>query len=78
LAKAYTFVANGPITTLKFAAGPDIIYGPVVDNVTMASVTAQVCHRNNGSASYKTMILGKPAVAAHLAHGDTTGPCQVQ
>ena len=77
-AKAYTFVANGPITTLKFAAGPDVIYGPVLDNVAIANVTAQVCHRNNGSASYKTMIVGKPAVAAHLAHGDTAGACQAQ
>jgi choice-of-anchor C domain-containing protein len=76
--KAYTFVANGPITTLKFAAGPDYIYGPVIDNVAMASVTAQVCHRNNGSATYKTMIVGKPAVAAHLAHGDTAGACVAQ
>ena len=75
-AKAYTFVANGPLTTLKFAAGPGAIWGPVIDNVAMASVTAQVCHRNNGSASYKTMIVGKPAVAAHLAHGDTAGACQ--
>jgi choice-of-anchor C domain-containing protein len=77
-AKAYTFVANGPITTLTFASGPGYIYGPVIDNVGIASVTAQVCHRNNGSASYKTMIVGKPAVAAHLGHGDTVGACAGQ
>jgi len=74
-AKAYTFVANGPVTTLKFTPGPDIIYGPVIDNVAMVSVTAQVCHRNNGASGFKTMIVGKPAVAAHLAHGDSVGAC---
>lgn len=78
-AKAYTFVATGPITTLTFAAVSfDYAYGPIIDNVAMASVTAQVCHRNSGSASYKTMIVGKPAVAAHLAHGDVAGACPAQ
>lgn len=77
-AKAYTFVANGPITTLKFAAGPGYIYGPVIDNVAMTNVTAQVCHRNNGSSQRKTLIVGKDAVAAHVAHGDSEGACQAQ
>ena len=77
-AKAYTFVANGPTTTLTFAAGPDVIYGPVIDNVAIASVTAQVCHRNNGASQRKTLIVGKAAVTAHLAHGDTAGACQAQ
>lgn len=77
-AKAYTFVASGPMTTLTFTSGTYLIWGPVIDNVAIASVTAQVCHRNNGSASFKTMIVGKPAVAAHLAHGDTVGACSAQ
>jgi choice-of-anchor C domain-containing protein len=76
--KAYTFVAAGPVTTLTFTSGTFLIWGPVIDNVAITSVTAQVCHRNNGAASYKTMIVGKPAVAAHLAHGDTAGACQAQ
>lgn len=37
--------------------------------------TAQVCHRNNGRAGNRTLTIGESAVAAHLAHGDTLGPC---
>lgn len=75
-AKAYTFIASGPVTTLTFASGTAYVWGPVIDNVAIASVTALVCHRNNGSTARKTLIVGKSAVAAHLAHGDSPGACQ--
>lgn len=34
-----------------------------------------ICHRNNGSKEWKTLTVGLSAVPAHLAHGDTLGPC---
>jgi hypothetical protein len=37
---------------------------------------APVCHRNNGASGQKTIIVGSQgALDAHLAHGDTAGPC---
>jgi hypothetical protein len=42
---------------------------------TTCSSVNQVCHRNNGSSGQKTLNVGAAAVAAHLAHGDTAGPC---
>ena len=36
----------------------------------------RVCHRNNGrNGGSRTLTIGESAVAAHLAHGDTAGPC---
>ena len=35
----------------------------------------QICHRNMGAAGQKTLTVGANAVRAHLAHGDTAGPC---
>lgn len=43
---------------------------------TACSMTTQVCHRDNGRRGSKTLSVGGSAVAAHLAHGDTQGPCQ--
>jgi hypothetical protein len=43
-------------------------------NTTCSTVT-QVCHRDNGRRVQKTLSVGGSAVAAHLAHGDTEGPC---
>jgi hypothetical protein len=34
-----------------------------------------VCHRNNGNRGSQTLTLGPGAIDAHLAHGDTLGPC---
>jgi hypothetical protein len=34
-----------------------------------------ICHRNMGSSGPRTLKVGANAVSAHLAHGDTTGPC---
>lgn len=42
---------------------------------TSCSFGTEVCHRNNGRAAYKTLAVSTEAVAAHLAHGDTEGPC---
>ena len=35
-----------------------------------------ICHRNNGSRIQRTLTVDPGAVPAHLAHGDTLGPCQ--
>jgi len=42
---------------------------------TSCRIVGQVCHRNNGSSGQKTLNVGAAAVPAHLAHGDTLGPC---
>ena len=42
---------------------------------TTCSFVSQVCHRDNGRRVEKTLTIGGSAVAAHLAHGDTQGPC---
>lgn len=42
---------------------------------TSCRIVSQVCHRNNGSTGQKTLNVGASAVPAHLAHGDTLGPC---
>ena len=35
-----------------------------------------ICHRNNGTRGQRTITVGSDALPAHLAHGDTLGPCQ--
>jgi hypothetical protein len=42
---------------------------------TTCSFVPQVCHRDSGRRVEKTLTVGGSAVAAHLAHGDTQGPC---
>jgi hypothetical protein len=38
-------------------------------------VASQICHRDNGSKGRKTLTVGPAALSAHLAHGDSAGPC---
>jgi hypothetical protein len=42
---------------------------------TSCSTITQVCHRNNGRNGQNTLTLSPSALRAHLAHGDTEGPC---
>jgi len=42
---------------------------------TSCSFGNYVCHRSNGKSAPKTLAVSPTAVAAHLAHGDTDGPC---
>jgi hypothetical protein len=35
----------------------------------------QICHRNFGNKGNRTLSVAESAVSAHLAHGDTAGPC---
>ncbi|HSM58468.1 MAG TPA: FecR domain-containing protein [Candidatus Sulfomarinibacteraceae bacterium] len=45
-----------------------------VDDAASGQVT--ICHRPPGNpANAHTITVGEPAVDAHLAHGDTLGPC---
>lgn len=62
----YTFV----LSDYGFSYGNSEIYLH-----TSCSFGTYVCHRNNGKAPRKTLAVGTDAVAAHLAHGDTEGPC---
>jgi len=39
------------------------------------STATQICHRNMGNAAPRTLTVGPSAIGAHLAHGDTAGPC---
>jgi hypothetical protein len=43
---------------------------------TTCSTVSQVCHRDSGRRVSKTLSVGGSAVAAHLSHGDTEGPCE--
>ena len=36
---------------------------------------SQLCHRNYGSNGGRNLSVAESAVSAHLAHGDTQGPC---
>ena len=73
----YYFVATGSITKLTFHSDIAGMAGPVIDNVTMDGITAQICHRDFGKRTQKTIIVGLSAIAAHIAHGDPSpaGPC---
>jgi hypothetical protein len=42
---------------------------------TSCSFGTYVCHKSNGKSAPKTLAVDKGAMAAHLAHGDTAGPC---
>lgn len=53
---------------------------PPTDQVPTPPVTPVpggnvICHRNNGNNGSVTLTVGAPAVAPHLAHGDTLGAC---
>ena len=74
----YYFYATGSNTKLTFRSDIPGMAGPVIDNVTMDSITSQICHRDSGKPKAKTLIVGSSAIPAHLNHGDTLGPCSVQ
>ena len=38
-------------------------------------VATQICHRNFGNKGNRNLSVAESAVDAHLAHGDTAGPC---
>jgi hypothetical protein len=42
---------------------------------SMAPAASQVCHQDNGKKTQKTLTVGPAALSAHLAHGDSEGPC---
>ena len=73
---SYAFTATGPITSLVFTSNENNGYGPVLDNVAASAVSGLVCHRNSGSAVFKTLDVRVGAFAAHVAHGDQLGACK--
>lgn len=76
--KTYTFTAIAEQTELSFASQINSAFGPVLDNVAIIALNATVCHLNNGTSARKTLTVGLPARTAHLAHGDTAGPCPAE
>jgi choice-of-anchor C domain-containing protein len=72
--ETFYFLATDAETDLAFTSLTPGFFGPVLDNVRVAVVN-QVCHQNNGKKESKTLNIGAPAVAAHIDHGDTPGPC---
>jgi len=42
---------------------------------SIVPAASQICHRDNGKQGAKTLTVGPSALSAHLAHGDTEGPC---
>jgi choice-of-anchor C domain-containing protein len=73
----FSFTATGSATALSFKSLMEgSAWGPALDNVTVTAVSgSRVCHRDNGRPVGKTLTVGVSAVPAHLAHGDTLGPC---
>lgn len=73
---AVLFAAVAALAGLGFAAPPpgkgagaaQYQYGPAGDQYGGHKVL--VCHKGR-----KTISVGKPAVKAHLRHGDKLGPC---
>jgi len=76
--QTYTFRATGANTTLTFSTPDSSAWGPALDNVGISALYGTVCHRDNGKKGQKTLTIGADAVPAHLAHGDTAGPCVTQ
>ena len=71
----YTFVAEDDWTLLAFTSQAATFYGPTLDNVNVERLEG-ICHRNNGKKGSKTLYVDPAAYPAHLAHGDTAGPCE--
>ena len=86
--KQYTFTATGATTLLAFTSDVPGFSGPTLDNVRLEEVPQVpedpgdpeipegVCHRNFGKKGQKTLMVSPSAIPAHLAHGDTIGPCE--
>jgi len=73
----FSFTATGASTELVIASEIQGAFGPVVDNVRITEVTGQICHRDFGKPKVKTLTVGVAAIPAHVAHGDTAGPCPI-
>ena len=68
------FVAEDDSTTLTFSSNEANPYGPALDNVSVEEYgdkKIDVCHKGKN-----TISISVSAVPAHIAHGDTLGPCQ--
>lgn len=81
--QSYTFVAETNFTVLSFTSDSDTPYGAALDNVSMELVPvgeplSGICHRNNGKKGSKTLYVDPAAYPAHMAHGDTAGPCETE
>jgi len=73
----YTFVAEDDLTLLAFTSQANTFFGPALDNVNVERLEG-ICHRNNGKKGSKTLYVDPAAYPAHLAHGDTAGPCEAE
>jgi len=64
---------------LVFLLGAAVIGAGVIPVVASNGDGSQdkvvICHKP-GTPAEHTLTVAQPAVAAHLAHGDTLGPCE--
>lgn len=58
-----------------YTYGSTDLYLTTSCGITTDSTQSQICHRNMGKPGQDTLTVGPASVAAHLAHGDTEGPC---
>jgi choice-of-anchor C domain-containing protein len=70
--KRYSFTAVDESTVLTFRSDVGGLFGPTLDNVEFLE---GICHRNNGKKGQKTLMVSPSAIPAHMAHGDSIGPC---
>jgi hypothetical protein len=57
-----------------YTFGSNEVY--LTTSCSFAADKTQVCHKNMGQSGAKTLTVGPESLAAHLAHGDTEGPCK--
>ena len=65
-------VAKRVVTPAKPKPAPVVVASPSHDQYKPEKVT--ICHRT-GSGHNVTITISRSALPAHLAHGDTIGPC---
>jgi hypothetical protein len=73
---AAVLVLSAMLATPGLAAVPAYAGGDDKDDKKKDNDKVTICHFPPGNPdNAHTITIGKPALKAHLAHGDTIGPC---